>query len=515
MPSAMTLPGVAIIARAQDGYSLTQRATLRRLEGRNDSRSQTGPKTSPDKVSYNVAMVDRASPSTLEAKRRSRVENLRSNLTKLHLIGIARFIDRSGRRVIFAGVHLLRSLARVPLIGSGVDPLLARIDRNDHLHFDLTELLRVCSALSDEHLPYWLAGGWGLDALVGCETRRHGDLDFVVDRFWENLPKVAALLTGLGYRRKKSLGGTFWFPDAEVYEDARGHRIEILRINAEVLTGAEVLISPLETLEPASVSEPDQLTPLLLKQCTATGTLEGVAIPALSVEAQQLVHLGYEHRPQDAHAEDVIRLISMGRDGWTDSWGRAVERPSKPEARKPATLLLVPLFTFPPGLWRLCRQYHNDLDLIPPHVTVAFPFLPLESVTADAVRKLSKLFEETLSFDFELSEIRWFDTNVVYVAPSNEGTFRSIIETLQRMFPDFHPYDGAFDSVVPHVTLSEHGSLADRQAVGRQAPEYLPISARASHVWMMSNERWPDEWSIVKIFQLGPTAHVRPSDHLE
>jgi hypothetical protein len=64
------------------------------------------------------------------------------------------------------------------------------------------------------------------------------------------------------------------------------------------------------------------------------------------------------------------------------------------------------------------------------------------------------------------------------------------------------------------VTLSEHGSLADRQAVGRQAPEYLPISAQASHVWMMSNERWPDQWSIVKIFQLGSTAHVRPSDLL-
>jgi hypothetical protein len=92
--------------------------------------------------------------------------------------------------------------------------------------------------------------------------------------------------------------------------------------------------------------------------------------------------------------------------------------------------------------------------------------------------------------------------------------FRSITETLQRRFPEFHPYDGVFDSVVPHVTLSEHGRLADRQAVGRQAPEYLPISARASHVWMMSNEQQADEWSIVKVFHLNSAPPAPPSDHL-
>jgi lincosamide nucleotidyltransferase A/C/D/E len=459
-------------------------------------------------------MVDRASPSIIDANRRNRVEQLRSTLSKLHLIGLARFIDRSARRLIFTSVNLLRSLARVPLVGSGLDPLLARIDRKDRLQFDLTELLRVCTALSDEHLPYWLAGGWGLDALIGCETRRHGDLDFVLDRFWENLPQVAALLTGLGYRRQTSLGGTFWFPVAEVYEDDRGHHIEVLDVNREVLSRAEALLSPLETPESESISESIGATPHWLQQCTATGTLDGISIPALSVEAQQLFHTGYQRRPEDSHAEDAIRLITMERDGWTESLGRAVTQTSKTESRKPSTLLLVPFFTFPPGLWRLCRLYHNDLDLIPPHVTVAFPFLPLESVTAEVVGQLSQLFDETPAVDFELNEIRWFDTNVVYLAPSRDDAFRSIIETLQRMFPDFHPYDGAFDSVVPHVTLSEHGSLADRQAVGQQAPEYLPISARASHVWMMSNERRPGEWSIVKIFPLGSTPLVRPNDHL-
>ena len=159
------------------------------------------------------------------------MEKLRSTLTRLHLIGPVRFVDRSLRRLVFRAVNLLRSLARLPLIGPKVAPAWDRFDPYDRLHFEQSELLRVCRELSDAELTYWIAGGWGLDVLVGCETRRHGDLDFVLDRFHDDLPRVATILTGLGYERKTPLGGTIWFPDAEVYEDPRGHHIEILNIN--------------------------------------------------------------------------------------------------------------------------------------------------------------------------------------------------------------------------------------------------------------------------------------------
>src|ERR1035441_205664 len=106
-------------------------------------------------------MVEDVSPSIVDENGRSRVNQLRSILTKFHLSGVARFIDRSARRLIFAGINLLRSLARVPLIGPGLDPLLVGIDRRGRFQFELTELLRVCRALSNEGLVYWVAGGWG------------------------------------------------------------------------------------------------------------------------------------------------------------------------------------------------------------------------------------------------------------------------------------------------------------------------------------------------------------------
>ena len=429
------------------------------------------------------------------------MEKLRSTLTRLHLIGPVRFVDRSLRRLVFRAVNLLRSLARLPLIGPKVAPAWDRFDPYDRLHFEQSELLRVCRELSDAELTYWIAGGWGLDVLVGCETRRHGDLDFVLDRFHDDLPRVATILTGLGYERKTPLGGTIWFPDAEVYEDPRGHHIEILNINWKLLIAAGELLGSAPSPGPL-LGRDRRSAPSLLQRFAATGALDGVSLPALSVTAQQLFHLGYERREEDSHADDVIHLITTAQLEWDSSYRPASAQPSKEAPPQPTTLLLVPIFAFPPRLWRLCRLYHNDLDLMPPHVTLAFPFLPLESVTEEVIQRLSVMFAKTPAFDFELEQIRWFGTNVVYLEPSEADAFRSMIEELQAQFPDFHPYDGEFDSVIPHVTLSEHATLADRRALSRHVPKYVPITARASHVWMMSNERRFDDWSIVKIFPL-------------
>ena len=429
------------------------------------------------------------------------MDRLRSTLTKLHLVGLARFVDRFARRLVFRAINVLRWAAHLPQVGPLLEPLLDRVDRRDRLYFDQMELLRVASALDENHLPYWIAGGWGLDILVGCETRRHGDLDFVLDAFHENLPVVATMLVGLGYQRKTPLGGTMWFPDAEVYEDLDGHHIEVLNINWKLLTVAGELLSHGSSARQSLVAVDAAIAPQeLLSRLTSMGELDGVPLPTLSVAAQQLFHLGYQPRDEDTHADDVIRLITSEQLEW-DSSPIVGAKPHDAPAQ-PTTLLLVPIFSLPPRLWRLCRLYHNDLDLMPPHVTLAFPFLPLAKVNSEVIQRLATLFEKTAAFDFVLGQLRWFGSNVVYMEPSKSEIFVSMIEELQSQFPDFHPYDGEFDSVIPHVTLSEHGTVADRRTLSRYAPRYLPIATRAAHVWMMSNERGLNDWSIVKIFPL-------------
>ena len=441
------------------------------------------------------------------------MDQLREILTTLHLIRAAKMVDRSIRRLSFSGIKLLRSLARTPFVGPALDPLLSRLDKHDRLHFDLEELLRVCRALNVEQVPYWVAGGWGLDALAGCQTRRHRDLDLVVHPFHENLPQVSALLTGLGYVRQTPLGGTVWFPDAEVYIDDHGHDVQVLNINWDILTTVDELLGTASSSKGAILDSPARVAELMVSRFTASGVLEGVTMPTLSLVAQRLFHLGYPQRPEDPHAADISRLIAVGPERWINPLDDVGALSSAPQSRPPSTLLLIPIFTFPPDLWRLCRLYHNDL-MVPPHVTLAIPFKPLEMVNEEVVRRLGELFLATPQFDFQMNEVRWFGTDVVYLEPSSAEVFRSMTKSIQQAFPDFQPYDGAFDEVVPHVTLSEHGSLADRRIIGRLAARYTPISSRASHVWLMSNVRGIDDWAVVRVFHLGPAPLTGASDQL-
>ncbi len=58
-------------------------------------------------------------------------------------------------------------------------------------------VLEVVSALSDAGCRAWIAGGWGVDALAGQQTREHRDLDLALDASGEEAALQA--LAALGY----------------------------------------------------------------------------------------------------------------------------------------------------------------------------------------------------------------------------------------------------------------------------------------------------------------------------
>ncbi|MBI2171063.1 MAG: nucleotidyltransferase family protein [Chloroflexi bacterium] len=60
--------------------------------------------------------------------------------------------------------------------------------------------------LSNKGIPHWLAGGWGIDFLLGRATRKHGDIDFAV--WLDDWPQVEALLLAQGFTPRDNA-----FPD--------------------------------------------------------------------------------------------------------------------------------------------------------------------------------------------------------------------------------------------------------------------------------------------------------------
>jgi len=446
-------------------------------------------------------MVESSPVSPVESGGEGPQQVLRRLLQALHLLGLAIFVHRTLRNVRYGLVNVLGTMSRWPLLGRTSEALVLKLDGRALTRFEEAEFLRVIEALKASGLTFWVAGGWGLDVLVGCETRRHGDIDIVIDSYAENLATFDTVVRALGYRHTLTRGGTTWFPDASVYEDRRGFQLEALGINWELLRAARALVGDTTAVS----TDPDLDLRSLVDRCTSEGRIGGTVIPALSLEAQRLFHSGYEKRREDVGVDELFHLISTA-DEWSRPDRADLGATSRTGRHAPTTLLLIPVFDIPNELWRLCKLYHNDLDHIPPHITVAYPFLPLADITTEVVDQLGSLFAKIPTVDFSMEKMSWFGDGVVYLEPTPSDTFISTVEELQCNFPDFVPYEGAFESIIPHLTLSEHGSEGDRSQLAQRAQRFLPLSATASHVWLMSNHVREGDWSLIKVFELG--SHV-------
>ena len=64
----------------------------------------------------------------------------------------------------------------------------------------IDEVERVLSALESHDVPVCLAGGWGVDALLGRQTRSHDDLDIVIDDYEHQVKRAVEALAPLGFR---------------------------------------------------------------------------------------------------------------------------------------------------------------------------------------------------------------------------------------------------------------------------------------------------------------------------
>ena len=80
------------------------------------------------------------------------------------------------------------------------------------------DVVEVLAALDAGGIDYWVYGGWGIDALVGEQTRTHHDLDLGVRL--DDVARVEALLPQ--FRRESE--------EASYYKDERGRAVDLLLV---------------------------------------------------------------------------------------------------------------------------------------------------------------------------------------------------------------------------------------------------------------------------------------------
>jgi lincosamide nucleotidyltransferase A/C/D/E len=142
--------------------------------------------------------------------------------------------------------------------------------------------IALYQALEAHGIRAWIDGGWGVDALLGRETRKHNDLDIVLEQ--KDLAAFRALMAAQGFRDVPRPDTRAW---NFVLAHGDGREIDVHVIARD--TQGNGIYGPPER----NVMYPAQAL-------TGQGTIAGVAVRCTSAIFQVESHAtGYTPRPFD------------------------------------------------------------------------------------------------------------------------------------------------------------------------------------------------------------------------
>lgn len=131
----------------------------------------------------------------------------------------------------------------------------------------------------------WVDGGWGVDALLGMQTRPHSDLDLVIPR--SHLAAAREVLDALEFTVLRD-----WLPNAIAFVDADGRQVDLHPVDPTPDGGGDQI--QLDGSSRWHYSPP------------VRGAIGATAVLCCPVRDQVLCHLGYE--PRDTDFDDMRRL---------------------------------------------------------------------------------------------------------------------------------------------------------------------------------------------------------------
>lgn len=136
----------------------------------------------------------------------------------------------------------------------------------------------------------WVDGGWGVDALLGYQSRFHADLDVLIPDF--AVPAAQEALTAAGFTVLRN-----WLPAALAMRHEDGREVDLHPITPTEDGGGDQQLFPPE--------------PPFHYNAPMTGFINGTQVACVDAATQWRAHVGYEPQPED-HA-DVAALVARFR----------------------------------------------------------------------------------------------------------------------------------------------------------------------------------------------------------
>jgi hypothetical protein len=129
------------------------------------------------------------------------------------------------------------------------------------------------------------------------------------------------------------------------------------------------------------------------------------------------------------------------------------------------------------------------------HVTLLAPFGRESRPSPAEVGEVERFFADVTPFDFALTGESMFPNGLRYLVPEPGSTFSRLTHRLHQLFPEYPPYGGQFDLVVPHLTIPD----------GVPAPP-APLQVRAREATLLHYDSDTERTSVLTRFPFGTSA---------
>jgi hypothetical protein len=121
---------------------------------------------------------------------------------------------------------------------------------------------------------------------------------------------------------------------------------------------------------------------------------------------------------------------------------------------------------------------------LPPSIAALWPFLPADELDGALERRLAALLEGLPAFDFSLVRVAGLP-DVVTLVPEPSDPFVALTRALWDEWPECPPFGGAYDDIVPRLTVALDPAPGERAAIEAALTERLPVAARAAEVLLV------------------------------
>ena len=137
---------------------------------------------------------------------------------------------------------------------------------------------------------------------------------------------------------------------------------------------------------------------------------------------------------------------------------------------------------------------------MPAHITVLYPFMDPVKIGPTQRNRLAEVIRGFQPFDLTFQRIGRFP-EALWIQPDPTEAIIAMVQAIVAAFPDYPPYRGQFETVIPHVTVG----LGDSFELAAVEPELRrrladPVRQRVEAVALFTTVR--RKWREVDRFLL-------------